>query len=102
MARFGLLLLLAAALGGTVASPVGDEQEVLFPGAPGNKRWDWNDCGERLSIIMSPLGKSYSLIRPPRHRLAPRSHQEHRDHSRPACTGSGPDDHGGRRGGRSC
>ncbi|KAH9849721.1 ML domain-containing protein [Lenzites betulinus] len=46
MARFGLILLLAAALGYTAASPI-DEQQVLdSPSflAPG-KDWDWTDCG---------------------------------------------------------
>ena len=49
MARFGLLVLLAAALGGVVATPVQDEQ-VLFPGTP-DKRWDWTDCGRFCPLL---------------------------------------------------
>ncbi|TBU48180.1 ML domain-containing protein [Dichomitus squalens] len=51
MTRFGLLFLLAAAVAGALSSPVKDEQEVLFPGAPGNKKWDWNDCGTDSHLI---------------------------------------------------
>ncbi|RPD82023.1 hypothetical protein L226DRAFT_607227 [Lentinus tigrinus ALCF2SS1-7] len=49
MARFGLLLLLAAALGGVVATPI-EEEQVLFPGVP-DKRWDWSDCGTESHIV---------------------------------------------------
>ncbi|KAM5530786.1 hypothetical protein V8D89_015527 [Ganoderma adspersum] len=50
MARFGLLFLAAAAVGGAVASPV-QEQEVLFPGVPGGKKWDWKDCGTDSHLV---------------------------------------------------
>ncbi|OJT03029.1 Phosphatidylglycerol/phosphatidylinositol transfer protein [Trametes pubescens] len=52
MARFGLLCLLAAALGGVAASPV-EEQQLL--GNPSSltldKKWDWQDCGSASHII---------------------------------------------------
>ncbi|KAI0715204.1 ML domain-containing protein [Earliella scabrosa] len=57
MARFGLLLFLAAALGGVAATPL--DEQVVFPGAP-DERWSWKDCGtdEHLvhvkSIAISP------------------------------------------------
>ena len=60
MARFGLLFWTAVAVGVTVASPV-QEQEVLFPGVPGGKKWDWKDCG---MFIMSRRCRSYNLMFP--------------------------------------
>ena len=58
MAPLGILLLAAAAVGSAVASPL-QEQEVLFPGVPGGKKWDWKDCG---MFIMSRRSCSYNLI----------------------------------------
>ncbi|KAI0778560.1 ML domain-containing protein [Trametes elegans] len=52
MARFGFLLLLAAALGSVSASPV-DEQLLLGSPtalAPGQD-WDWTDCGTESHIV---------------------------------------------------
>ncbi|KAI1793926.1 ML domain-containing protein [Ganoderma leucocontextum] len=51
MARFSLLFLIAAAVGGSVASPVQDDQKVLFPGVPSGKRWDWKDCGTDAHLV---------------------------------------------------
>ncbi|KAI9060176.1 hypothetical protein FKP32DRAFT_1679137 [Trametes sanguinea] len=52
MARFGFLLLLAAALGGVVATPV-DEQERLGNAASlaSGQDWDWTDCGTDSHIV---------------------------------------------------
>ncbi|KAI0721253.1 ML domain-containing protein [Cerioporus squamosus] len=47
MARFGLLVLLAAALGSVIATPVEDEQVLLAE----DKRWDWSDCGTDSHIV---------------------------------------------------
>lgn len=46
MARFGLLVLLAAVFGSVVATPVEDEQVLLAQ----DKRWDWSDCSKVLSF----------------------------------------------------
>ncbi|KAH9898027.1 ML domain-containing protein [Cubamyces lactineus] len=52
MARFGLLVLLAAALGGVAASPVDEQQLLGNPSSltPG-KEWDWTDCGTDSHIV---------------------------------------------------
>ncbi|KAI0361208.1 hypothetical protein OH77DRAFT_1391654 [Trametes cingulata] len=52
MARFGFLLLLAAALGSAVASPI-DEQELLSnPSSLAlGQDWDWTDCGTDSHIV---------------------------------------------------
>ena len=73
MARFGLLFLAAAVVGGAVASPV-QEQEVLFPGVPGGKKWDWKDCG---MLIISRRCRSYELLSSIRNGLPPSPHQQH-------------------------
>ena len=50
MARFGLLLFLAAALGGVAATPL--DEQVVFPGAP-DERWSWKDCGKHQVVIQA-------------------------------------------------
>ncbi|TFK91690.1 hypothetical protein K466DRAFT_595899 [Polyporus arcularius HHB13444] len=47
MARFGLLVLLAAVFGSVVATPVEDEQVLLAQ----DKRWDWSDCSTDSHIV---------------------------------------------------
>ncbi|KAH9944064.1 ML domain-containing protein [Epithele typhae] len=47
MARFGLLVFLAAAAAGAAAATV-DQQ--VFPGNTDNK-WDWNDCGTDSHLV---------------------------------------------------
>ncbi|KAI0756627.1 ML domain-containing protein [Daedaleopsis nitida] len=48
MTRFGVFVLLAAALNGVVASPV--DEQVAFPGVS-DKRWDWKDCGTHAHLV---------------------------------------------------
>ncbi|KAI0830688.1 ML domain-containing protein [Trametes gibbosa] len=52
MARFGLILLFAAALGYAAASPVDEQQVLNNPSslAP-SKDWDWTDCGSDTHIV---------------------------------------------------
>ena len=57
MARFGLLVFLAAVLSGVAAAAI--DEQVLFPGTPSDKKWDWKDCG-KLFPVRPPVSVSFS------------------------------------------
>ena len=57
MARFGLLAFLAAAVAAASAAAV--DEQVLFPGVPSDKKWDWKDCGKLFPVRSSLPGLPY-------------------------------------------
>ena len=57
MARFALLALLAAAVASAVAATV--DEQVVFPGTPSDKKWEWKDCGKLFP------GRSLLSVLPP-------------------------------------
>ena len=47
MARFAVLAFLAAAVAGAAAAA---DEQLVFPGIPSDKRWDWKDCGKPFPV----------------------------------------------------